>query len=245
MIIFPAIDLRGGRVVRLRQGRASEESFYSDDPAAVAARWQEEGATWLHVVDLDEAMGEPHQSSARALDRIRAAVSLSIQFGGGLRDVQRIARAFEAGADRVVIGTMAAEDRRLLGEVVNRFGMDRIVAAIDMKDGVVATHGWQTMTKIGAVDHGRRMCELGIRRALVTDIVRDGMMTGVDAGALASLAKTTGLHVIASGGIRCVDDLRMLMHHEREGIEGAIVGQALYMGALNLAEAIREAMDAG
>ncbi len=241
MVIFPAIDLRGGRVVRLRQGHASRQTIYSDDPAAVAARWQGEGATWLHVVDLDGALGDPQQTNAEALNRIRATVSLSIQFGGGLRDVQSIARAFEAGVERVVIGTIAAENKQLLTEVVDRFGGDRLVVAIDTQDGSVAVHGWRTLTKINALDHGKQMCELGIRLALVTDIVRDGMLTGIDAGALAHLSRSTGLRVIASGGIRSLDDLRALRQRESEGIEGAVVGQALYGGALGLAEAIREA----
>jgi phosphoribosylformimino-5-aminoimidazole carboxamide ribotide isomerase len=239
MIIYPAIDLRGGQVVRLRQGRADEQVTYSDDPAAVAARWQAEGATWLHVVDLDGALGEQERPNAVALARIRAAVKISVQFGGGLRDMESIARAFEVGVNRVVIGTMAVENEEALAAVVRRFGGERIVAAMDTQEGRLATHGWRTLTNLDAFDFGKRMRELGIHLALVTDIARDGMLTGVDADSLSHLARETGLRVIASGGIATLDDLVTLAQHQSDGIEGAIVGRALYSGVLNLGDAIR------
>ena len=189
MTIFPAIDLRGGRVVRLRQGRAAEQVTYSDDPAAVAARWKSEGATWLHVVDLDAALGDQQQTNPDAFRKIRAAVGVPIQFGGGLRDMPSIARAFDFGANRIVIGTMAIENPKLLEEVVNRFGGDRIVAAIDSRDGRVAFRGWRKLSKLGGAEFGRRMRVIGIQRAVVTDISRDGTMSGIDSTKLAAAAR--------------------------------------------------------
>ncbi len=238
MVIYPAIDLRGGRVVRLRQGRASEQIIYSDDPASVAARWEREGAAWLHVVDLDRALGDPAEPNARALAAIRAAVQLPIQFGGGLRDAESVARAFQLGMNRVVIGTMAVENPSLFAQIVERWGSEQIVVALDVHAGRVAVRGWREVSDLDAADLGKQLFQKGIRRALVTDIARDGMLSGVDAGALARLAHETGLRVIASGGIATLDDLRSLARHEPEGLEGAIVGQALYTGAFTLREAV-------
>ena len=238
MILFPAIDLRGGRVVRLKQGLASAETVYSDDPASMARHWQNEGAAWLHVVDLDRALGEPDSLSARALDEIRAAVRIPIQFGGGLREIKSIKQAFYTGVNRVVLGTLAVEQPRLLLDILARFGPDRIVVALDTQDGRVAARGWREVSNLNALEFGKQLHGLGVQRALVTDIARDGMLSGVDADALASLARETGLRVMASGGVASLDDLRALQAHEAEGIEGAIVGQALYTGAFELREAL-------
>ncbi len=238
MIIFPAIDLRGGRVVRLRRGSPSDETVYSNDPAGVARQWQSEGAQWLHVVDLDRALGEPGPQNDRAVNEIRSAVRIPIQLGGGVRDADSVKRAFFAGANRIVIGTMAVEDPGLLEEVLVRFGADRIVVALDTRAGRVATRGWREVSNLDAIDLGKKLHALGVQRALVTDIARDGMLSGVDAPALARLARETGLRVIASGGIASLDDLRALRQHENEGIEGAIAGQALYTGAFSLRDAL-------
>lgn len=239
MTILPAIDLRGGRVVRLKQGKSSEETAYSDDPAGIALRWQREGASWLHVVDLDAALGEANARNAAALLDIRAAVGIPIQFGGGLRDPASVARAFQAGMDRVVIGTMAIEQPEMLGEILTQFGTDRIAVAMDSRGGRIATRGWQFGSDSDQLEFGRKMRELGIVRAIVTDIARDGMMAGIDATALAAIARDTGLHVIASGGIAGLDDLARLRRYEHDGIEGAILGQALYSGRLTIREAIQ------
>ncbi len=242
MVIFPAIDLRGGRVVRLRQGRTSDETVYSDDPASIARQWQQEGAQWLHIVDLDRALGEGEAQSAspneRAVAEIRAAASIPIQLGGGMRDLESVKRAFYMGVQRIVIGTMAVENPGLLEEVLVRFGADRIVVALDTQAGRVATHGWREVSNLDAVDLGKKLHGIGVQRALVTDIARDGMLSGIDAAALARLARETGLRVVASGGVATLDDLRALSKYERDGIEGAIVGQALYTGAFSLGEAL-------
>lgn len=241
MTIFPAIDLQDGRVVRLRQGKMTERTVYSDDPAGVASRWQAEGAQWLHVVDLDAACGVVGSKNGGALAKIRAAVSIPIQFGGGLRDLALVSRAFEIGVERVVISTMAVEEPDRLGEIVARFGSDKVAVAMDTRDGHIATRGWRSNSAVDQVALGSKMRELGIRAAIVTDIARDGMLTGVDAAALAGVARATGLRVIASGGIAGLEDLQSLASFEHDGIEGAILGQALYSGRLTLREAIQVA----
>lgn len=241
MIIFPAIDLRAGRVVRLRQGRAEDETVYGDDPAQVAARWQSEGAEWLHVVNLDGAFGESASVNLRELARIIAAVPIPIQFGGGLRDVATIEAAFAAGVSRVVIGTGALTNPELVTEVLARYGSETVVVGIDARAGMVATHGWLTLSAISAIGLAQQMAERGITRIVYTDIARDGMLHGIDAKAVADFARKTGLHVIASGGVASVDDVESLRVWESDGIEGVIIGQALYTGVLKL----REAIDAG
>jgi phosphoribosylformimino-5-aminoimidazole carboxamide ribotide isomerase len=245
MIIFPAIDLRGGRVVRLRQGRASQETVYSDNPAGIAQQWQKEGAQWLHIVDLDRAFGDPGESNVRAVNEISAAVEIPIQLGGGLRDLESVTRAFSLGANRVVVGTMAVENPAQLKEVIARFGAGRIVVALDTQAGRVVTRGWRQMSDLDAVTLGKQLRGIGVERALVTDTARDGMLTGIEAEALAQLARETGLGVIASGGIATLDDLRALRQYERDGIEGAIVGQALYAGVFSLKEAIQVSLTPG
>ncbi len=244
MIIFPAIDLRSGRLVRLRQGSPGDETVYSNDPAGIARQWQAEGAQWLHVVDLDRALGEPVAQNDRAVDAIRSAVRIPIQLGGGVRDAESVKRAFYAGANRIVVGTMAVEDPGLLEEVLARFGADRVVVALDTQAGRVATRGWRELSNLDAIDLGKKLRALGVQRALVTDIARDGMLSGVDAAALARLARETGLRVIASGGVASLDELCALQQYENEGIEGAIVGQALYTGAFSLREALNLTLDA-
>ncbi len=241
MIVFPAIDLRAGRVVRLRQGRAENETVYGGDPAQVAARWQSQGAEWLHVVNLDGALGESASANFRELVRIVAAVSVPVQFGGGLRDLAAIEAAFAAGVSRVVIGTGALTNPELVTNMLERFGSETVVLGIDARDGMVATHGWRALSAISAIDLARQMAERGITRIVYTDIARDGMLQGVDADAVADFAHVTGLHVIASGGVASIDDVESLYARESDGIEGVIIGQALYTGALKL----REAIDAG
>jgi len=247
MIILPAIDLRAGRVVRLQQGRADAETMYSEDPAQIAARWQSEGAEWLHVVNLDGAFGEDGRDVAcnvfttnvNALQNILAAVSIPVQFGGGLRDLASIEAAFAQGVARVVIGTAAIEHPALVSDAIARFGAERIVVGIDARDGLVATRGWREQSYVSAVDFARQMRERGVTRIAYTDIARDGMLRGIDAAAVADFARAIGLRVIASGGVASVRDVAALCGHI--GIEGVIIGQALYTGALSL----KEAIDAG
>lgn len=246
MIVFPAIDLRRGRCVRLRQGRAEAETVYGHDPAAVARGWLAQGATWLHVVNLDGALGDAPAGqqpvNLRRLAQIRAAVGgLPIQFGGGLRALADVETALELGATRVVLGTAAVQAPELVAEALRRFGPERIVAGIDARDGRVATHGWQQASDTTAVALGRAMAALGVIRAVYTDIRRDGMLAGANVAATAELARASGLRVIASGGVASRADVARLRARAGDGVEGVIIGQALYTGALSLAEAIRAA----
>ena len=238
MIIYPAIDLRAGRVVRLRQGRAENETIYGDDPAQIAARWQGEGAAWLHVVNLDGAFGDASTANERELARIVLTVSIPVQFGGGLRDVASIEAAFALGIARVVIGTAAIENPALVSDAIARFGAERIVVGIDARDGMVATRGWREQSQISALDLARQMRERGVARIVYTDIARDGMLRGIDAGAMAHLARAANVRVIASGGVASLRDVKALKALEDNGIDGVIIGQALYTGAVDLQQVL-------
>jgi phosphoribosylformimino-5-aminoimidazole carboxamide ribotide isomerase len=253
LIIFPAIDLRRGKVVRLRQGNPSTQTEFSDDPVSVARSWQAAGAEWLHLVNLDGALwprtvgdtpsgglSDPLQVNLQVLAAIRAATALPIEYGGGLRTVGDVAMALEMGATRVILGTVAVEHPEIVTDALERFGAGRIVVALDARHGRVSTHGWQTVSHVGVLDAGRQFRSIGVTRALYTDVERDGMLSGVNAAATAELARSTGLTVIASGGVATLADIRALASHSRHGIEGVVVGQAIYTGALDLAEAIAE-----
>ncbi len=242
MIIFPAIDLRQGRVVRLRQGRADAETVFADDPLQVAGQWEQQGAAWLHVVNLDGAFGQQSPNLAVVRD-IVAAVGIPVQFGGGLRDLAAVAEALRLGVARVILGTVAVRQPEVVAEAVRRFGAERIVVGIDARDGRVAVHGWTEVSAVEAAELGRRMAGMGVRRAVYTDVSRDGMLTGVNVEATAALARATGLRVIASGGVASLDDIRRLKAVEPDGVEGVIIGQALYAGAVGLGEAIEVGKD--
>lgn len=272
MIIYPAIDLRQGRCVRLRQGDPAAETVFGHDPAAMARHWVAQGAEWLHVVNLDGALGAtaaqlhalhrpsniliqhpgsrqaltPEQELAQELPinlqrlrEIRRAVTVPIQFGGGLRTLDDIQLALELGADRVVLGTVAIDNPRLVSEALLRWGADRIVVGIDAREGKVATHGWQTTSSVDVIDLGHQMQALGVTRVVYTDIGRDGMLSGVNVEMTARLGDVTGLKVIASGGVAGIADIETLKTHEHYNIDGVIVGQAIYTGALDLADAVR------
>ncbi len=209
--IFPAIDLRNGQVVRLRQGDPRAQTVFGDDPAAVARRWADQGAEWLHVVNLDGAFSSQGQASSlpsaaqndsgggglslnlslnlNRLAEIRVAISLPIQFGGGIRTVDDVARALVLGTTRVVLGTVAVRQPEVVAQAVTRFGAERIVVGIDPRDGLVATHGWQETSALDALTVARRMADLGVLRIVFTDIARDGTLTGVNVPATAALAR--------------------------------------------------------
>lgn len=240
MVIFPAIDLRRGRCVRLRQGDPSAETVFGDDPAAVAAQWSRLGAQWLHVVNLDGALGDqgPDAANLRCLAEIRRAVAVPIQFGGGLRTLEDVAWALDLGVDRVVLGTAAMRQPDLVVEGLRRFGPERIVVSLDARNGQVATHGWQASSGQDVVAAGQRFHALGVVLALFTDIARDGLLVGLNVEATADLARRSGLRVIASGGACDLDDIRRLRAVADAGIEGVVIGQALYTGQIDLAEAI-------
>jgi phosphoribosylformimino-5-aminoimidazole carboxamide ribotide isomerase len=237
MIIYPAIDLRHGRVVRLQYGDPARETVHSDDPLATAERWQTAGAEWLHVINLDGALGE----ATLALETLRALseIGLSIQFGGGLRSLDDAQKALDAGAARVILGTMVVKEPELAGAAVERFGAEKVVVALDAKGDQVATHGWQQVSAWTPVELGKRFAALGVIQALYTDVSRDGDLSGVNVAATANLARETGLRVIASGGVASLDDVRRC--RETGVIAGVIIGKALYSGAFALAEALRMA----
>jgi phosphoribosylformimino-5-aminoimidazole carboxamide ribotide isomerase len=241
-VVFPAIDLKEGRCVRLRQGDPNRETVYGDSPADVAADWVAQGARWLHVVNLDGAFGnESGAVNRRQLYEIRRRVSVPIQFGGGIRNLKDILTALELGATRVVLGTVAVEKPSEVKEALDYFGEDRIVVGVDARDGVVAVRGWQRSAGVDAISLARQMAEMGVRRVVYTDIARDGMLSGVNVEASLRLAEETGLEVIASGGVASLDDVRRLAMLRDRGIAGVIVGQALYTGAISLREALEVA----
>lgn len=239
MEIIPAIDILGGKCVRLLQGDYARETVYGEDPVAMALRWESEGATRLHVVDLDGAR-QGHPTILGILERICSAVRLPVQVGGGIRTLASARQVLDAGAARVIIGTSAALDAALAREIFGQLD-EQAVLGLDARDGMVAIHGWQQTTGETAIDLARRMKAAGARRVIYTDIRRDGMLQGVNADACAHLAAETGLPVIASGGVSSVEDIRRL--RALPGIEGAIIGKALYTGALTLREALHAARE--
>ena len=235
MIIYPAVDLRGGKVVRLREGDPAQQTVFSDDPTSTALQWIEQGAQWIHMVNLDGAFAEANDN-VLILQRV-AKFSAKIQFGGGLRTIDDLRRAIDAGASRVVIGTAAIQKPELIAEAVMRWGADVVCVALDARDDRIATHGWQQLSDLTPVALGNEMVSLGVQHALYTDVSRDGMLSGVNVEATAALARETGLHVIASGGVSTLDDIRALTGTD---VAGAVVGMALYEGRFTL----RAALDA-
>jgi len=239
MIVYPAIDLRGGRCVRLQQGDFRAETVFAQDPVEVARRWFREGAQWLHVVNLDGALGRSGASNLRALEQILAAVDLPVQFGGGLRSAEEVDRLLGLGVARVVLGTVAVENPQVVEEALACHGAERVCVAIDARAGRVAIRGWARSSSVGAVDLAQRMADVGLKRVLYTDIDRDGMLVGVNLEATVRLASASGLGVIASGGVASLDDIRALREHAQDGIEGVVIGMALYRGTISLPEALR------
>lgn len=239
MIIYPAIDLRGGRCVRLRQGDATAETVFADDPVEAARRWTSEGAQWLHVVNLDGALGQSGAANLEALQRILAAVDVPVQFGGGLRSTEDVGCLLKLGVARVILGTVAVRQPQIIAEALRRFGAAKIVVGIDARDGYVAIHGWQDTSGIEATALAAQMRSIGVEWIVYTDIQRDGMLTGVNVEATVQLARAFGGRVIASGGVASLDDIRVLLTYQAEGIEGVIVGMALYCGTIQLPQALQ------
>ncbi len=237
MIVIPAVDLRGGRAVRLREGRADAETVFDDDPLAAAARWAAAGVPRLHVVDLDGAFaGEPRQAPLVA--KIVAAVApVPVEAGGGLRTLEAVEALLEAGARWAVVGTRAALDATFLRDVCRAHG-ERIVVAVDGRGGRVAVKGWTEVGDATVPDLARRAQDAGAGAVLYTDVSRDGTGQGPNLEATATLARAVRLPVIASGGVARLDDLRALARVP--GVAGCVVGRALYTGAIDLTEALRE-----
>lgn len=240
MIIYPAIDLRGGKVVRLVEGDPNRQTIHGDDPLEVAKRWQDANAEWLHVVNLDGALGEAALNLS-ILEQI-ATIGLPIEFGGGLRSLNDVQSALNAGAARVVLGTMVVQNPALAGEAVEQFGAEAVAVALDARHGKVATHGWQQESQHTPTDLGQTFAEMGVVHALYTDISRDGNLKGVNVEATSQLAKDTGLSVIASGGVASLDDIKRLK--AARNIAGVVIGKALYTGAIQLSD-VFEVMEEG
>jgi phosphoribosylformimino-5-aminoimidazole carboxamide ribotide isomerase len=234
--VYPAIDLRGGRVVRLAQGDPARQTVYGDDPAAVARRWQAEGAEWLHVVNLDGAFGEADGPNAVALKAI-VAVGLRVQFGGGLRDRAALERVLGLGVARAVLGTAAVEQPALVAEAVQAFGPEAVAVGIDARDGQVRVRGWAGDGGVQAVDLAQQMRGLGLRWCVFTDVARDGVGAGVNVAATQRLAEASGLSVIASGGVAGPEDVAQV---RAAGLAGVIVGRALYEGQVQLKDVLND-----
>lgn len=240
MLVIPAIDLRGGKCVRLFQGRRGEETVYSDDPVQMALRWQAEGARYIHLVDLDGAFeGQPRNLSV--VREIVRAIRVLVELGGGIRTIEDVEGILGMGVARAILGTVAVANRGLVKEMVQRFGAERIVVGIDAREGKVAIRGWEEETKVPAVELAQVVKKLGIERVIYTDIGRDGTMAGPNLEATGRLAAESGLRVVASGGVSSLEQIRGLKRLEGVGVEGVIIGKALYEGRINLREAIRVA----
>ena len=237
MIIIPAIDLRGGRCVRLTQGQASAETLYSENPVVIAKRWYDEGAEMLHIVNLDAVLNKDDTDNLKALERILYEVNIPVQFGGGVRSLDDVRRVDELGATRIVIGTTAIENPVLLSHIIDEFG-STIVVGIDARDGIVALRGWEKLSNVKAVDFAQKVAEMGIERIVYTDIARDGMLSGINIDATREIAETSGLKVTASGGVASLDDIYALKDLEAYGVDSVIIGKALYEGLFTLEDAL-------
>ena len=242
MIIIPAIDLRGGRCVRLTQGEPSAETVYSENPVNIARQFVEAGAEMIHVVNLDGALNQNDAANLKALERLLSAVNVPIQFGGGVRSIDDVRRLDELGATRIVIGTTAIENPVLLQHIIDEFG-STIVVGIDAREGRVATRGWQKILGLSAVDFAQKVAGMGVERIVYTDIARDGMLSGVNLEATREIAEASGLRVTASGGVASLDDIYDLQDLEESGVDSVIIGKALYEGVFTLEEALDAADD--
>ncbi len=237
MIVFPAIDLKNGEVVRLAEGDMDQATTYGDDPAAQALIFAEAGAEHVHVVDLDGSFaGEAR--NAEAVERIVEAFPGYVQLGGGIRDAATVERWFNLGVARIVMGSAAVKNPEFVREMAREWE-GGIVVAVDAKDGMVATEGWAEVSDVPVVDLARRFEDAGVAALLFTDIGRDGLLKGVNIDATVELAQRVDIPVIASGGVKGLDDIHILAMHAHEGIEGVITGRAIYEGRLDLAAAIQ------
>jgi phosphoribosylformimino-5-aminoimidazole carboxamide ribotide isomerase len=239
MIVFPAIDLKGGQVVRLAEGDMARATVYGDDPAHQAVLFAEAGAQFLHVVDLDGAFAG-RVENRDAVEGILAAFSGHVQLGGGIRTPAAVEGWFDLGVSRIVIGTAALKDPDFVKDMARAFP-GGIVVAVDARDGMIATEGWAEVSDMPIIEMARRFEDAGVAALLFTDIGRDGLLKGCNIEATIDLARATRLPVIASGGVKGLDDIHILKIHADEGIEGVITGRALYDGRLDLAAAIAAA----
>lgn len=230
MRLYPAIDMKDGKCVRLRQGMFEEKTVYAEEPYKVAMEFEKAGAKFLHLVDLDGALLGVGAND-EALKKIVESVSIPVEIGGGIRTVQDVEQKLNLGVARVILGTKAVEDPAFVKEVITRFGADKIVVGIDAKDGMVAIKGWETISSVDTVSLALSMKDLGVKTIIYTDIAKDGMLCGPNVMQTARMVETTGLAIVASGGVSCMEDLEKL---ETIGVEGAILGKAIYEKKVDL-----------
>lgn len=237
MLIIPAIDLRNGNCVRLVEGKLSNETIYSDDPAEMGRKWEAKGAQFIHLVDLDGAFaGEP--KNTEAIKKILSAITIPAELGGGIRDMATIEMYLEMGINRVILGSIAVANPKLVEEACAKYG-DRIVVGIDAKDGYVAVEGWDQTATRKALDLALEMKKLGVQRIIFTDIKRDGTLKGPNLESTRDMAEATGLKVTASGGVASLEDIAAVAKLEPYGVDSVITGKALYDGRIKLEEALK------
>lgn len=235
MRIYPAIDIKDGKCVRLSQGRFDKVTIYNDNPVEVAKEWFNAGASFIHLVDLDGAI-KGKQANKEVIKEIVKTVNIPIQTGGGIRNIESIKERLSLGVSRVIIGTAAVKNPDLVKEAIDLFGPDKIVVGIDAKDSKVAVEGWEEVSSLSAIDLALKMKEIGVKTIIYTDISKDGMLTGVNIKATKELIDETGMDIVASGGVASLEDLEKV---SKTNAEGVIIGKALYQGAIDLKEAIR------
>ena len=236
MIIFPAIDIKDGKVVRLFQGRFDQMTEYSDDPVATAKRWEDRGAEWLHVVDLDGALTGEMQNFD-IITKIAREVEIPIQVGGGIRSKETIEKLFSDGVTRIVMGTKVIENRTFLMEVVHKW-KERIIVSLDCSNGLLTQRGWTSMTNLKATVFAQEIENLGLHHLIYTDIAKDGVLQGPNFRGIEEILNSVSIPVIASGGISSLEDLKRLRALEPKGLIGAITGKAIYEGKFDLKEAM-------
>ena len=237
MLLIPAIDLKGGQCVRLRQGRMEDATVFSSDPVGVAKRWEDEGAQRIHVVDLDGAF-KGHPMNLKAIEQIAAAVKVPVQVGGGIRDEETVQRYLNAGISYVIIGTKAVNSPHFLRDLCIEFPR-HIIVSLDAKDGRLALNGWAKLTHFDAIEAAQHCERDGVEALVYTDIGMDGMMKGFNVAATQKLAQAVKTPVFASGGVSTMDDIRKLKELEPDGVAGAVIGRALYEGDLKLKDCLK------
>ncbi|WP_134704491.1 1-(5-phosphoribosyl)-5-[(5-phosphoribosylamino)methylideneamino]imidazole-4-carboxamide isomerase [Ammoniphilus sp. YIM 78166] len=238
-LIYPAIDIRGGKCVRLIQGDYNQETVYGDSPVDMAKQWEEQGAAWVHLVDLDGAKAGAPVNDEVILE-IAQSLKVPVQVGGGIRNMEQVARYLDGGVSRVILGTSAIQDRPFVEEALKQYGGSRIAIGIDARNGFVATHGWLETSEVKAEVLAQELAKKGAEIFIYTDIARDGTLQGPNIAEIVGLARAAEVQVIASGGVSVMNDLHNLAQYAADGVCGAIVGKALYTDRIKLTDAVKE-----